>query len=201
MTIKKGEEWGTTGRLPDDAPLVADNAELFRLLNAEVKLPPLLGVTGGDLARTTGAKGGRVDIRTGVDRPILPIDIGMVSLDGTDFLFGAHVLIRDRLWRGPVTAVLNVPFIGQWNVAPRSHPNDGRLDHVEAALGWGDKLKARSLLPSGTHVPHPDISIRRVTSVEIDVPSGHRVWIDGLPQGGVRHVSCVVRPDAVSIVI
>ncbi|NNC79977.1 MAG: hypothetical protein HKN94_07460 [Acidimicrobiales bacterium] len=200
MTIKKGEEWGTVGTLPQGSPIASSNRDLFELINTGGSLDGPIGLTGGDLARTTGATASGADLY-GEGRPLLPIDIGTVALDDEDRFFAAHVVIRSRWWSGPVTAVLNVSFVGEWNVAPRSHPNDGRLDLVEATLGWGDKIKARSRLRSGTHVPHPGISIRRVRTATVDVPPGHGVWVDGVAQPGVRRVVCGIRADAATIVI
>jgi len=200
MTIKKGEEWGTIGTLPQGSPIASSNRELFEIVNTSGALTRPIGLTGGDLARTTGATGAAADLHA-EGRPLLPIDIGTVALDGQDLLFVAHVVVRSRWWTGPVAAVLNVSFVGEWNVAPRSHPNDGRLDLVEATLGWGDKMKARSRLRSGTHVPHPGISIRRVRTATVEVPTGHGVWVDGVAQPGVRRVVCGIRADAATIVI
>ncbi len=56
---------------------------------------------------------------------------------------------------------MNAQWIGSWDVAPRSHPNDGLLDRCEGDLSLDDRWKARGRLPSGTHVPHPGIAEQR----------------------------------------
>ena len=201
MTIRKGEAWGTTGRLAPDAPVVDSNRALHDQINAHDPLPAQIGVIGGDLARTTGATAAEDDLRHSDGRPVLPIDLGVVRLDGVERRFATHVIVRRLGWLGWIRAVLNVPFVGEWNVAPRAHPNDGRLDYVDADLSLGDFVKARSRLRSGTHVPHPSISIRRVTETAIDVAPGQAVWVDGVRHRGVRRIECRVEPDAISIVI
>ncbi len=101
----------------------------------------------------------------------LPVDLGSVLIDGVHHWFTAHLVARRSWWRGPVVAVMNAQFRGAWNVAPKGHPNDGRLDVLEASMATTERLKARARLRSGSHVPHPDIRERRVTAVQLDLAS------------------------------
>ena len=96
---------------------------------------------------------------------------------------------------------MNASYLGEWNVAPSGHPNDGRLDVIEAQLGLGDRLKARKRLPAGAHVPHPAISIRRLKSVSWDVERGQKVIIDHEPVPDVTTVTVRVYPDATVIAV
>ena len=56
-----------------------------------------------------------------------------VDADGRRLTAVAHVVARGGgpWWRGPIVAVMNADRLGRWDVAPRAHPNDGRLDVVE----------------------------------------------------------------------
>ena len=131
----------------------------------------------------------------------LPVDLGEVLVDGSLHFFVAHLVARRSWLRGRIVAAMNAQFIGRWNVAPRSHPNDGRLVLIDADLSLGDRLKARSRLPSGTHLPHPDISERRIKAVQLDLAPGTKVWLDGECIGPARALSIRVVPDALQVVV
>ena len=72
MTIRKGQDWGSTGRLAADDPIADSDravAELFSLTSGDLKGPSLVGLVGGDLARTVGATGSPDDLlmaKTGI---------------------------------------------------------------------------------------------------------------------------------------
>jgi diacylglycerol kinase family enzyme len=93
--------------------------------------------------------------------------------------------------------VCNGAFVGAWNVAPRAHPGDGRLDVIDSRLSLPDRFRARRRLPAGTHVPHPDISLRRVTAVQFDLDPDLDVYLDGRPLGRARALSVRVEPGAI----
>jgi len=88
-------------------------------------------------------------------------------------------------------------------VAPRGHPNDGRLDIVDVSAGFGvaDRWKARTRLPQAMHVPHPDIDERRVTAEQFTLDPPLHAWLDGEALGAVRDVSVRVEPDALVVVV
>jgi diacylglycerol kinase family enzyme len=96
---------------------------------------------------------------------------------------------------------MNAQFLGRWDVAPRSHPADGRFDVLDADPGFGDRWKARSRLPQGLHVPHPDIAERRTAAEQIHLEPPLRAWLDGVVMGLVRDVVVRVEPDAVVVVV
>lgn len=203
MTISKGQAWGAPGTLPADGVVVRSDLEVRRLVTAARRRsapPPVLGLLGGDLARTCGATGDEARLRSATAMT-LPCDLGEVLIDGRLELFVAHLVVRRSWWRGPVVAAMNAEFLGRWDVAPRAHPNDGVLDVFEADLPLGDRWKARNRLPLGTHVPHPGIRERRLAAVQLDVAPGHRVWLDGECLGPARHLSIRVRADALTVVV
>jgi diacylglycerol kinase family enzyme len=201
MTVGKGEPWGGPGALPEDGVVVGSDAEARRVVTearrANRPVPPL-GLLAGDLARTCGATGREERLRS-VDAQRLPVDLGEVLVDGSLHVFVAHLVARRSWWRGPVVAAMNAEFLGRWDVAPRSHPNDGRLDLLEADLPLGDRWKARSRLPAGAHVPHPGIAERRVKAVQLDLAPGTRVWLDGECVGPARTLSIRAVPDALVV--
>lgn len=203
MTVRKGEPWGGSGALPDDGIVVDSDLAARRVVTDSRRgnrpIPPL-GLLAGDLARTCGASG-RKDRLRGPDAQTLPVDLGEVLVDGALHFFVAHLVARRSWWRGPVVAAMNAQFLGDWDVAPRSHPGDGRLDLLQADLSIGDRLKARTRLRSGTHVPHPGISERRVKAVQLDLAPRTSVWLDGERVGEARALSVRVVPDALTVVV
>jgi len=74
---------------------------------------------------------------------------------------------------------MNSEWLGGWIVAPRAHPGDGYFDLVEARLSIGDRIKARRRLPTGTHVPHPSIRVRRITATEVAFGTRRSIFVDG----------------------
>ena len=171
MTIEKGRPWGRSGALPADGVVVRTDAEARAVIEEARRAgvePPAIGLLGGDLARTVGARGDEDRLRS-ADATVLPMDLGSVLVDGRLHWFVAHLVARRSWWHGRIVAAMNAQWIGSWDVAPRSHPNDGLLDVVDADLGLDDRLKARRRPPTGTHVPHPDIRVSRVAAVQVDL--------------------------------
>jgi hypothetical protein len=202
VTIRKGETWGEPGALPPDGVVVRSDAEARAAVTAARRagepLPPL-GLLGGDLCRAVGGTGDEARLRAG--GVVLPVDVGAVLVDGRLHWFVAHLVARRGWWRGRVVAVMNAQHLGRWDVAPRGHPNDGRLDVLDGDLPLGQRWQARRRLPTGTHVPHPGIEERHVSALQLDLPPGADVWLDGEPIGPARHLSIRVEPDALRCVV
>jgi len=201
--VRPGQGWGQPGPLPLGAVICGDDAEAGAAVRgaglAGLGFPPL-GLLGGDLWRTLGSPGGgerrlRADGGTAAS-----VDVVEVQLDGHTDWFVAHLLARDGWWRGRIVAVMNAEFLGTWDLAPRSHPGDGRVEVLDADPPLGDRLEARRRLVRGTHLPHPDITVRRVTEAELDL-SGRRVWLDGVLRGPCHHLSLRVLPGALQVVV
>lgn len=203
MTVRKGEPWGGPGALPDDGIVVDSDLAARRAVTDARRgnrAIPALGLLAGDLARTCGATGNEGRLR-GPDAQTLPVDLGEVLVDGSLHFFVAHLVARRSWWRGPIVAAMNAQFLGDWDVAPRSHPGDGRVDLLQADLSLSDRWKARARLPTGTHVPHPGISERRVKAVQLDLAPGTSVWLDGERIGEAKALSIRVAPDALQVVV
>ena len=207
MTIEKGKPWGRpraelAGPPPGTAASdAAARAVVERARRANEPVPPVV-LLGGDLARTVGG-GADPAHAAGVDAMALPCDIASVLLDGRQHWFVAHLVARRSWWHGRVYAAMNAQFVGRWDVAPRSHPNDGRLDVVDVApaMRRRDRLAARRRLPTGTHVPHPAVRTERTAAAQVTFDPPLRVWLDGVDVGEVRNVSLRVEPDALTVIV
>lgn len=159
-----------------------------------------LGLLGGDLAKTVGARGDLQRLHS-EDATRLPIDLGSVLIEAKQYWFVSHLVARNSWWHGPVLAVMNAQWIGKWDVAPRSHPNDGLFDIFEGDLAMGDRLKARSRLLTGTHVPHPSIAQQRTKAAHFEFDRPTKIWLDGEPIAKARHISVHIEPDAFTCVV
>ncbi|CAN5404302.1 hypothetical protein BH10ACT1_BH10ACT1_27380 [soil metagenome] len=203
MTIEKHQLWGRPGTLPADGVLVRSDAEARRVVEAArwAEGPvPTLGLLGGDLCRTVGGKGDEGRLHS-PDAMALPTDLGSVLIDGRLHWFVAHLVVRRNWWRGRVVAVMNAQWIDTWDVAPKSHPNDGLLDVLDGDLSLDDRVKARRRLATGTHVPHPGIAQRRVAALQLAFDRPTPVWLDGERVGVASNLAIRVEPDAFTVVV
>jgi hypothetical protein len=197
VTIQRGAEWGTAIERPPELLVAGSDSELGRLV-AGGRAAGAIGLSGGDLHRSLGSPPpSRQQMRR------LPIDALLVELDGQPVLAVAHVIARRSWWFGPVLAVLNCDHVGAWNVAPRAHPNDGRFDTVEVdpAMSLRSRLQARRRLATGTHVPHPQISVGVAERRAWTFPRATPVTIDGVGCGRCTHLSVTISPDHFAICV
>lgn len=203
MTLEQGAPWGEPGALPPDGVTVAGDAELRAVVEAARRAGtavPVVGLTGGDLCRTLGGPRPPEVLRS-AEATTFPVDVGSVLVDGVHHWFVAHLVARRSWWFGRVLAVMNAQFVGDWDVAPRGHPGDGRLEVVDANLPLGDRWKARRRLATGTHVPHPRIRVQSVRAWQTDLDPALDVWLDGERLGRARRLSVRVEPGAITVVV
>jgi hypothetical protein len=206
VTVRRGEPWGEAGDAPAGLVVVDGDAEARGVVEAARRAGdpvPALGLVAGDLCRTLGGRGDRSRMAPGADGARAPVDLGSVLIDGRLHWFVAHLVARRSWWRGPIVAVMNAEFLGDWDVAPRAHPGDGLLDVVTVATGMSltDRLRARRRLPAGAHVPHPAITIERRTAVQLAFDRPMPVWLDGVPAGEARNLSVRLETDALTCVV
>ena len=194
MTIKRGAPWGEPVVAPVDTLEVRSDGELAAAVSGGEPRPVL--VRGGDVHRSLGAPSG-ASATTKV-----PIDVIHLTADDRRLTAVAHVVARRRgrtgWWRGPIIAVMNVDHIGAWDVAPRAHPNDGWLDVVDVSESMSSRARwqAWRRLPTGNHLPHPDISSRRTRAETFTFSQPLGLWVDGVRCGTVQMLSLEVSPDA-----
>lgn len=199
MTIRPGLSWGREVPRPQGLVTVDGDRSLVEALAAPDRPP--LAIGSGDLARTLGVTS--PDRRSTLNE--FPIDLLDVRLDGSDepILACAHVIARSpwrrgHWFRGPILAVMNAEFIGEWDVAPRGHPNDGRAEvfEVDASMPVRQRLSARRRLRTGTHVPHPCVATRSVRAGTWNFDQALDVQVDGRRVGRASSLTVQVLPDA-----
>lgn len=196
--IRKGEEWGEPAVLGGNEPEASTDAEVARLLGEHPGSVVVL--RGGDLHRSLGGRPGSAPDLSGPVM-ILPIDLVAVTVDGSTRLASAHVVARRRGWAGEFAVAMNGTHLGEWNLGPKAHPNDGLIDVTTGRLGLRDRLAARSRAHTGTHLPHPALSTARVRSAEWSFERSTPVYVDGVRVGSARHVALAVHPDQGAVVV
>ena len=193
MTIKKGQPWGAPAPRPADLILADGDAELAELVTRDAG--GAFGIRGGDLHRSLGAPSQRDETQ------LLTVDALRVRVDDREMLAVAHVVARHGWWRGPLLAVLNCAYVGDWNVAPRAHPNDGHFDVVEVSekMSLRQRLQARRRLPLGNHLPHPQIGVRTGESTVWVFDAPRDIYVDGVRRGRATRLAIAIAPDHFSI--
>jgi len=200
MTIRPDEPWGREVPRPDDLHVVADDRALAVEL-ARSGARRAVAVASGDVMRTLGnpTLAGRATLNE------LPIDLIEFRLDDGDEPGHAcaHLVVRSPWWRGgwlrgPILLVMNCEFRGEWDVAPRGHPNDGRVEtfQIDTTFSVRDRLAARRRIRSATHVPHPAIATRSIRTTTWSFPAPMEVIADARTVGRARTLAVTVVPDA-----
>lgn len=203
MPIGRGVDWGERADVPDDAEVAPDDATARSIVEAarraDEATPPLL-LTGGDLRRTLGGRRAEDDLRVdGATR--VACDLGAVLIDGRLHWFVAHLRVGGHWLAGNAVIVCNAGHLGRWDISPRAHPGDGLLDLVEADLDPVQRVLAWRRLASGTHVPHPDISIRRAPGHQIDLGRARPIRLDGTAVGSGRQLTIRVEPASLDVYV
>jgi hypothetical protein len=206
VSVRPGQAWGEPGPLSDGLVCAGSNAELQHLVDTHRRAAaplPSIRLTGGDLWKSCGGSPDRPDVSPGAIVVWLPVDLVHVELDGSEHWAAAHVVARRGWWTGPLLAIMNAEHLGGWDVAPKAHPGDGRVDVVRVAptMSRRQRWAARQRLATGTHLPHPDIDVRRQALGEWTFEAEVRVWVDGVPVGDTCHLRATVEPDALTVCV
>ncbi len=201
MTIRRGEQWGKVVESPNQLRVVPTDrhAREWVLSHREHDRPlQAVGLGGGDLARTLG--GGAAGRFPGAVMTA-PVDVLRVEAEGRTTWAVAHVVARRSWWLGDVWLAMNAQFLGGYDVAPRSHPNDGKVDavHVLPAMSVRSRLQARARARTGTHLPHPQILTVQAPSVTATFERSLVVWVDGVRWGTASSLTVTCEPDALQV--
>ncbi|MBD26918.1 MAG: hypothetical protein CL452_04125 [Acidimicrobiaceae bacterium] len=202
MNIEKGRSWGSLSPLPPEGVIIKTNKELLEKVNdckrQGIDLPTF-GLLGGDLWRTLGGR--RAEERLyGGEATTLDIDLGCALLDGKIFWFCAHMFIGSKL-KGEKIFISNVAHYGKMNPAPKAHPGDGKFDMLEVKLSPFQTFKAVKRVSAGTHIPHPGIKYKQVSSEQFSFGKKLSIEIDGKNIGKFSTVSIRIENEALRVVI
>ena len=205
MVIEPGRDWAEPGALAAGEVVVTNNRELHSWVETHRDDPVSLGrvgIVGGDLARTVGVNAaGRPNPARpfGPDAMSYSADLGEALIDGRRVAFACHlVATARRAWRGGrrFTVIANSPWWGDYNVAPKAHPNDGLLDVVEFDLGPRQWKPVRARMATGSVLPHPGIRARRDSAYSAEWDEERTIVVDDVAVGAARRIAVRIRPDA-----
>lgn len=200
MTIEKGMAWGVAVPSPTDLRIVPTDRDardfVVRQRERGTKLQAL-GMGGGDMARTMGGGQGRFPGTV----TQATIDLLRVQAGERTTWAVAHVVARRSWHRGEVLFAMNAEFLGPYDVAPRSHPNDGKVDilRVAADMPWRARRAAERRARTGTHLPHPQLSMRQVADYSQTFARPLVLWVDGVRWGTAPDLRITVEPDALTV--
>lgn len=203
MTISPGSAWGEPGLLPAGAPIFSSDAELGDLVRAARRAStalPIVGLTGGTLWDAVGGPSAVGRLHT-ADAWHIPVDVVRATLDGTTTWFVSSLVARRGLWRDLVAA-MNTPWFGAYRLGHRAHPGDALIDVIEGrSLTLADLATIAPRAKSGSYLPHPKLTERRVGEASWTFDRPRRVTVDGAAVGTVRSVILEVEPDALTVVV
>lgn len=206
MTIRKNEDWGSTVVRPENLVICETDATASQLATdfyLQQKPMPAIAITRSSLSRTLGKEGSNVNSQNMQATPFDLIEVTFVdaSMIEQKVLALGYGLLRKSWWRGDIVAAMNTSFIGDWDCAPRSHPNDGKFDllAVNGEMKSTQRLIASRRLKFGTHLPHPQISVKQLTSFEADCSAKPNLYVDNRRFMSVNQCKFRLLPDALTL--
>ncbi|MEY4129985.1 MAG: hypothetical protein RLZZ31_109 [Actinomycetota bacterium] len=197
MVIRKGEPYGEKGTIETGLIVQSDYELRAVVLVAEPGAVPLTGLTSGDMCKTLGGRGNLEQRRD--DVTLCPIDLGWVTVDGVEHCFVAHCRIGRLFHRNSLMA-LNAQFWEELDLAPRGHPNDGKLDFLTGGLSFRTRRQALKRAKSGTHLPHPDLSMKSAAEFTFHTRR-QRFFLDGIDMGHGSEFVFRCQPDALTVAV
>ncbi len=206
MTIRKNEDWGSTVVRPENLVICETDAATSQLATdfyLQQKPMPAIAITRSSLSRTLGKEGSNVNSQNMQATPFDLIEVTFVdaSMIEQKVLALGYGLLRKSWWRGDIVAAMNTSFIGDWDCAPRSHPNDGKFDllAVNGEMKSTQRLIASRRLKFGTHLPHPQISMKQLTSFDADCSAKPNLYVDNRRFMSVNQCKFRLLPDALTL--
>jgi hypothetical protein len=200
MTIERGVAWGKTVQVPDNIVSVATDSAL-----ADCSPADFISLLGGDLFQSLGSPH---PVRTGSERTLVNIDALECQLEvsGTNqkLLAASSVVIGSWWSRAEFVCITNGGMLNGLDLTPRAHPNDGKWDvlAIQKSMNLKQRILARRRSKTGSHIPHPDISITRMAEMSFHrAHKRQKLVIDGVPQPQWSSVHCHVVPDYWQVVL
>jgi hypothetical protein len=213
VTIEKGSPWGEAGSPPEGAAHFSSVAQLASVLNggphgshhiseaANTGAPPEYVLQSRAFSTLLGRRP-----RTASGYVRIPIDVLDVEYETRSEAKSRVVIdslvIGSGYLQGSLTVVTNTGYWLGRRIAPRAHPNDGRLDVLTVAPNMSRRHRLMALRRArwGLHVPHPSLSV--VQSDGYDW-SGRptKVKFDGHTESKVTSLRVRVRTDAIVIYV
>jgi hypothetical protein len=196
MNLRPGDEWGSETTRSADLDVSGDDADLAVAVAGapEGVLIRFRPDAASDLARTLGLRGDAVPQGRAVPMDALALPGGRLAVNAVVWGTAVH---RLRPWRrrrpveiagdggaastvaATTVAVLVGEHVGGFDVSPRGHPGDGVAELQVYALDPAQRRPMVARLGSGTHLPHPQITTRRMRRVRMRAEAPLPLEVDG----------------------
>lgn len=203
MTIEKGKEWGTSCVVPAD--LIRANSDRHL---AHMPQHTVCSLVAGDLWHALGQPEIKSPHETGTLVSIDAIGVRITSHSNTKNVRAASSVEIGKWWsiRQPqnrYVTITNSGYVRSQNLTPRAHPNDGLLDMMIADehMTLMQRMMASRRARSGSHIPHPQIHVSRVTECSFTQQSNELLCIDGFAIRDWTEMSITILPDFWQIII
>ena len=201
MTIRIGEEWGeAVESAPGGTQTVFTDRDVAQALDDRRSVL----VRGGALHQTLGSPDGDTVTRR------LPIDLVEMVDTASETRIAvsvANICLVQRgpfgRWRGRIFVVTNCGEYAGVTPCPRAHPNDGTFDvlEVDASMTFFQRRLAWKRAGSGSHLPHPSLSVWSGEKYCLTVEPNEQVIVDGVDLKFTGNVEVRVVADAGEIFI
>jgi hypothetical protein len=191
--IRRGQPWGEPSYMSDDVIIVEND-----LVLARTNPTNRVFLTGGDIARSLGEPQvpavGSACTEVTIDAMVCDIKR---NDDQSTLLVAASSVIVGNYWKGRHLIVSNAGWIGDSNVAPRAHPNDGKVEMLtmHSDMTLRQRFLARRKMNTGVHLPHPDLSSAQISIAVIESKGREILVIDGDKVANWTSISLTVQPD------
>lgn len=194
MTIERGVAWGEHIQTPSGVITVNSDREL-----AECGPKDFVSLQSGDLFHALGSPHSVIG-RT--ECILVPIDALQCRIDFEDtsvhMLAASSVVVGSWWSSSDYLCLTNGGMYGGRDLTPRAHPNDGKWDlfRLSSTMGYRQRMIARRRSRTGSHLPHPEISVQRLSQFSCDrISQGQRLSIDGVMVKQWTSIHCQVLPD------
>lgn len=194
MTIERGVAWGRTAQVPDNVIFVSTDSAL-----ANCSRTDFVSLVGGDLFQSLGSPR---PVHVGSERTVVNIDAlecRLVQNDISSKMLAASSVVIGSWWsRTEFLCITNGGMLNGLDLTPRAHPNDGKWDvlRLRQSMDLRQRILARRRSKTGSHIPHPDISVTRVSEVSVQRSNKRqKLVIDGVLVEDWSAVHCQVLPD------
>lgn len=196
MTIEKGKPWGSPCSVPAHRIVVESDSELA---DCAAEVP--VSLNGGDVWKSLGSPAvpavGMTGTKVNVDAIVITID------NEGNIRAASSIEIGSWHKRGRYICIANSSFVKEKNIAPRAHPNDGSLDYLEIdeTMSWRQRWSASRRARTGTHIPHPQITTKRVKDIQIDRQHSEVLRIDGIQVNEWQSIRVQIDSDHWQVIV
>lgn len=196
--IRRGEPWGHATTMPDDAIIIRSDHAL-----AAADPGRAIFLAAGNIAHSLGNPAipstGDACTEVSIDAMICSIVVN----GGEQQIIGASSIVIGSQWRGRQVIITNAGWLNGSNIAPRAHPNDGFVEMLTMSprMTFRQRVLARRRMRTGTHLPHPEISMNRINSASVERIGGEKLCIDDREIPSWTSVSIHVEPDYWRVVV